>query len=95
MSIDITTETESIVRDAINSGHFRSVDELIAYGVQAWREKQHVGGEPAALVNEGDAMIKIDGLWVHHGRAEPGTDWSGIVNDVREERIADILKEFR
>ena len=39
MSIDITPETERIVREALQSGHFRSVDELIVSGVRAWRER--------------------------------------------------------
>ncbi len=32
-------------------------------------------------------MIKIDGLWVHQGVAQPGANWDLVVEDVREERI--------
>ena len=39
MSIDITPETERVVREELRSGHFRSVDELIVSGVRAWRER--------------------------------------------------------
>ena len=40
MSIDIKPETERLVHEEIQRGHFRSVDELIVEGVNAWREKQ-------------------------------------------------------
>jgi len=38
MSIEINPETERVVRDELGLGHFRSVDELILFGVKAWRE---------------------------------------------------------
>jgi Arc/MetJ-type ribon-helix-helix transcriptional regulator len=39
MHIEIEAETERLVREEISSGHFRSIDELIRAGVEAWREK--------------------------------------------------------
>jgi Arc/MetJ-type ribon-helix-helix transcriptional regulator len=39
MNIDIAPETAQLVREEISSGHFRSVDELIKAGLEAWREK--------------------------------------------------------
>ena len=39
MSIEINPETERVVRDELGQGHFRSVDELILFAVQAWREQ--------------------------------------------------------
>jgi AbrB family looped-hinge helix DNA binding protein len=38
------------------------------------------------------SMVQVDGLWVHHGRAEPGADWDRILEDVREERTGSVLK---
>ena len=38
------------------------------------------------------SMLRIGGLWVHQGMAEPGTEWDRVVDDAREERIRDILK---
>src|SRR5580698_5174321 len=38
-------------------------------------------------VQHGPSMVKIDGLWVHQGRAEPGANWEHILEDMREERI--------
>jgi hypothetical protein len=37
-------------------------------------------------------MVKVDGLWVHQGSAEPGANWERILEDVREERIGAVLK---
>ncbi len=39
MTIHIGPETERVVREELRDGHFRSVDELILAGVQAWRER--------------------------------------------------------
>ena len=44
------------------------------------------------LVQQRPSMVKIDGLWVHRGRAEPGANWERILEDVREERIGAVLK---
>ena len=38
------------------------------------------------------SMTKVDGLWMHHGRAEPGANWEGVIEDLRDERIDSILK---
>jgi hypothetical protein len=37
-------------------------------------------------------MVKVDGLWVHQGNAEPGANWERILEDAREERIQSVLK---
>ena len=39
MTIEIEPETEQLVREELSSGHFRNVDDLIAQGVRALREK--------------------------------------------------------
>ncbi len=38
MIIELNAETERLVQEELQSGHFHSVDELIAEAVQAWRE---------------------------------------------------------
>ena len=43
-------------------------------------------------VQQRPSMVKVDGLWVHQGRAEPGTNWERILEDVREARIESVLK---
>jgi AbrB family looped-hinge helix DNA binding protein len=53
---------------------------------------EHAGGVLLRAVAQRPSMIKIDGLWVHQGVAQPGTDWDGVVHDVREERTASVLK---
>ena len=44
MTISVTQETERLVQEEIQSGHFTSVDELIVQGVRAWREKSQREG---------------------------------------------------
>jgi AbrB family looped-hinge helix DNA binding protein len=43
-------------------------------------------------VQQRPSMVQVDGLWVHQGRAEPGAHWERILEDMREERIASVLK---
>ncbi len=40
MTIRIKPETEQLVKEELQNGHFRSVDEIIFEGVQARREKE-------------------------------------------------------
>ena len=46
MTIEITPETERLVREELRQGHFQSIDDLIVYSVQAWRER-HLSAEQA------------------------------------------------
>jgi len=39
MTVELKPETERIVREALQSGHVQTVDELIVHGVHALREK--------------------------------------------------------
>ncbi len=39
------------------------------------------------LIEQRPSMVRIDGLWVHQGAAEPGANWDRVLEDVREERI--------
>jgi len=43
-------------------------------------------------VEQRPSMVKVDGLWVHQGSAERGANWERVLEDVREERIASVLK---
>jgi AbrB family looped-hinge helix DNA binding protein len=43
-------------------------------------------------VEQRPSIVKIDGLWVHQGVAEPGANWDHVPQGVREERIASVLK---
>ncbi len=44
---------------------------------------------------ERPALVKVDGLWVHRGVAQPGANWDRIIQEVREERIESALKAGR
>ncbi len=43
-------------------------------------------------VEQRPSMIKVDGLWVHQGVADPAANWERVLEDVREERIASVSK---
>jgi AbrB family looped-hinge helix DNA binding protein len=38
------------------------------------------------------SLIKINGLLVHHGRAEAAADFDGVLEAVREERIQSTIR---
>jgi len=40
MNIRLTPEQEKIIQDELKSGHFQSIEELIAKALQALREKE-------------------------------------------------------
>ena len=43
-------------------------------------------------VEQRPAMIKLEGLWVRRGAAQPGANWDRVTQEVREERIESVLK---
>lgn len=43
-------------------------------------------------VKQRPPMVKIDGLWIHQGVAEPGAQWDKILDDVRDERVKCVLE---
>jgi AbrB family looped-hinge helix DNA binding protein len=38
------------------------------------------------------SMVKVDGLWVHQGSAEPRANWERILENVRAERITSVWR---
>ncbi len=50
------------------------------------------GGMLLRVVEERPALVKVDGLWVHRGVAQPGANWDRIVQELREERIEFVVK---
>ena len=50
------------------------------------------GGMLLRTVEERPALVKIDGLWVHRGVAQPGANWDRIIQEVREERSESAAK---
>jgi AbrB family looped-hinge helix DNA binding protein len=43
-------------------------------------------------VEQRPSMVKVDGLWVHQGSANPGANWDRILEGVRNERSESVLK---
>src|SRR5271167_1785438 len=43
------------------------------------------GGVLLRPVEQRPSMVKVDGLWVHQGVAQPGAAWDRVLDDMREE----------
>ncbi len=64
-------------------------------GIQAEEELEltaQSGGIFMRVVDEDPALVKVDGLWVHRGSVRPEADWEHVIQDIRDERIASVLK---
>lgn len=64
-------------------------------GIQADAELEittRSGGLFVRVVGEEPALVKVDGLWVHRGSAQPDADWERVIEYVRNERIASVSK---
>jgi AbrB family looped-hinge helix DNA binding protein len=44
------------------------------------------------LEQQPSVVMRENGLWVHTGKIDPDFDLNKLINDVREERIRDLLK---
>jgi AbrB family looped-hinge helix DNA binding protein len=53
------------------------------------------GGIFVRVADEEPALLKVDGLWIHRGSANPDADWERVIEDVRDERIASVSKADR
>jgi len=63
MQIEIAPETERLVREELNSGHFQSVDEVIVAGVRALRDKsQPVDASQVKPKNLDEVCALVRGL---------------------------------
>ena len=63
---------------------FRAGTDLVA-------EERSEGVLIKALSGE-PALVVVDGLLVHQGRAEPGAHWEHATDGAREERLQNLLK---
>lgn len=50
------------------------------------------GGMLLRTVEERPALVKVEGLWVHRGVAQPGANWDRVIGEMREERIEAVLR---
>jgi len=60
MTVELKPETERLVQEEIERGHFHTVDELIVQGVYAWREKHQVGPSAARKPKKNFAQFLMD-----------------------------------
>lgn len=59
MPIRIKPETEQLVSEELQSGRFRSVDEIIVRGVQAGRESERSVPAPAGHQNPKKNLVEL------------------------------------
>lgn len=75
MNIRLTREQEKIIQDELTSGHFRSVEEVIAEALQALREKERRSGSNVPTGTQAEAVrdmlafveknrVRLDGISV-------------------------------
>ena len=62
MTIEIRPETEELVKEELQNGHFGSVDELIVSGIQALREKVAEESGQAANLSLEEVFAQVRGL---------------------------------
>jgi len=67
-------------------------------GIQAEAELEitaQSGGIFVRVVDEDQALVKVDGLWVHRGSGLPEADGEHVIEDIRNERIDSVSKAER
>jgi Arc/MetJ-type ribon-helix-helix transcriptional regulator len=87
MTITLKPETERLVEEEIQSGHFHSVDEIIVQGVQARREKEplpqskgfRLTGGTKTPAEAGEDIRKIS----RGKRLPPGVTIRGLIDEGR------------
>jgi AbrB family looped-hinge helix DNA binding protein len=53
------------------------------------------GGVLLRPVEQRPPMVRVEGLWVRQGVAQPGTAWDRALEAMRKERIQSVLKANR
>ena len=59
MNIRLTPEQEKLIQDELKSGHFRTVEEVIAEALQALREKEQAAGTATPNGAQGEAVREM------------------------------------
>ncbi len=59
MKINLTPEQEKIVKDELNSGHFRTAEEVIAEALHALQEKERTAGPGTPNGAEREAVLEM------------------------------------
>jgi hypothetical protein len=81
MSIELKPETETLVQQELQNGHFHTVDEMIVEGVRARREGMTVSGQaPRKTPAEAAAHIR---QMRRGNRLPPGVTIKDLTNEGR------------
>jgi Arc/MetJ-type ribon-helix-helix transcriptional regulator len=86
MTVELKPDTERLVREEIQSGHFRSVDEVIIQGIHALREKfkesQMTSAPEKPARTRGDAAAHMRAAGVGN-RLPEGVTLRDLINEGR------------
>lgn len=82
MTINIKPETERLVQEELQNGHFRSVDEMIVEGVQARREGKPLSREMTTRKTPAEAVAHIRELR-QGNRLPAGVTINDLINEGR------------
>ncbi len=70
----------------------KSLRDRLGFGPNTELEAiEQSGGVLIKRAEQLPSMITVDGLWVHQGKAEPGSNWDQVLDEVREDRIKFFL----
>jgi len=99
MTVELKPETEQLVQEEINSGHFHTVDELIKEGVYAWREKHQVmESTPSSGAREQEWVRshwqEYAGRWVALDGSRLVADAAGAREALEKARAAGVVSPF-
>ena len=93
MNVNLQPHQEQAIQAAIKADRFHSFEEFIESTIRTLVSPEtSPTGPVASSAKTEESMLKIEGLWVHQGQAEPGADWDRAVSNVRDERTVDLLK---
>jgi hypothetical protein len=81
MTINLKPETERLVQDELQNGHFHSIDEMIVEGVQSRREGKPLSGG-AARKTPAEAVAHIRELR-RGNRLPSGVTIKDLINEDR------------
>lgn len=59
MNINLTPEQEKIIKEELNSGHFRSIEEVISEALQVLREKELALGSTTSNGSQREAVREM------------------------------------
>jgi Arc/MetJ-type ribon-helix-helix transcriptional regulator len=81
MNVNLTPEQERIVNDELRSGHFRSVEEVIATALAALREKERASTAGASNGDQANAVREMLNFVAENRTPLPGISVKELIRE--------------